>query len=175
MKIKDKFFDPFIKEIEIQKRILSLAKRLSADYEDKEPLFLAILNGSFVFAADLLRAITIPVQISFIRLSSYDQLQSTGNVKEIIGLNENLFQRDIIILEDIIDTGLTLSYILEDLKNLGANSIEIVTLLLKPEKLKTDLEIKYKGFEIPEDFIVGYGLDYDGYGRNLKEIYKIKE
>ncbi len=139
------------------------------------PLFLAILNGSFIFAADLIRAITIPVQVSFIRLSSYDHLQSTGNVKKVIGLNENLFHRNIIILEDIIDTGSTLSFILEDLKNLGANSIQIATLLLKPGKLKTDLDIKYKCFEIPEDFIVGYGMDYNGYGRNLKEIYKIKE
>jgi len=174
MKIKDKSFEPFIKEADIQKQVLSMANRINVEYKDKNPLLLAILNGSFVFASDLIRLITIPVQISFIRLESYNKLQSTGKIKEVFGLSDNLFQRNIIIVEDIIDTGLTLSYILEDLKDLGANSIEIAALLCKPEKLKSELNIKYTGFEIPEDFIVGYGLDYDGYGRNLKEIYKIK-
>jgi hypoxanthine phosphoribosyltransferase len=174
MKIKDKHFKLFISEAEIRKKIRFLANRLSKDYEGKNPLFLAILNGSFIFASDLIRAIRIESQISFIRLSSYNQFQSSGHVKEIIGLNENIFQRNVVIIEDIIDTGLTLSHILEDLKDLGANSTEIITLLLKPDNLKTDLNIKYIGFEIPEDFVIGYGLDYEGYGRNLKEIYKIK-
>ena len=175
MIIKDKLFEPFISEKEIQNKIKSLSKRLNTDYEDKDPLFLAILNGSFIFAADLIRSIKIPSQISFIRLSSYNMVQSTGKIKEVIGLNENVFNRNIILIEDIIDTGLTLSYILEELEDLGSKSIEIVTLLVKPDQLKANLTIKYKGFEIPGIFIIGYGLDYMGYGRNLKGLYKIKE
>jgi hypoxanthine phosphoribosyltransferase len=171
MKILDLDFKLFIRRQQIQTEVKKLAKKINRDFAGKNPLFLVILNGAFIFAADLFREIRIESEISFIKLSSYQQLSSSGSVKEHIGLNENIFNRNLIIIEDIIDTGLTLQHTLDVLQDLGAASIDIVTLFYKPDSLKSDLDIRFVGFEIPNEFIVGYGLDYEGYGRNLKDVY----
>jgi len=171
MKILDLEFEPFIIRDEISSAISRISREINSDYKDKKPLFLVILNGAFIFASDLYREINISSEISFIKLSSYNLTSSSGKVKELIGLNENVFDRNLIILEDIIDSGLTLQYTIEALNDLGAASIEIATLFLKPESLKKDFDIKYIGFSIQNEFIVGYGLDYNGFGRNLKDIY----
>lgn len=143
--------------------------------EGKNPLFLAVLNGSFIFAADLMRMITIPCEISFVKLASYQGTMSTGKIKEVIGINEDISGRDIIIVEDIVESGLTMKRMLESLGTRNPASIHICTLLLKPEKLKVDLDIEYAAMEIPNDFIVGYGLDYNQQGRNLRDIYTLVE
>lgn len=174
MKIKDKEFEVFIPENELQGKVKSLAASINADYEGKNPLFIAILNGSFMFASDLFKEITIDCNISFIKLASYQEMKSSGSVKELIGLNENVFKRHVVIIEDIIDTGGTMQSVLEEFGERGVSSVEIVSLLLKPEALQSEISIKYLGFEIPDAFVVGYGLDYDGLGRNTKAIYQIK-
>ena len=174
MKIKDKEFEVFIPENELQGKVKSLAASINADYKGKNPLFIAILNGSFMFASDLFKEITIDCSISFIKLASYQEMQSSGSVKELIGLNENVFKRHVVIIEDIIDTGGTMQSVLEEFGERGVSSVEIVSLLLKPEALQSEISIKYLGFEIPDAFVVGYGLDYDGLGRNTKAIYQIK-
>ena len=139
----------------------------------KNPLFLAVLNGSFVFAADLFRFITIPSEISFVKLASYEGTISTGKIKEVIGLNEDISGRDVIIVEDIVDTGSTMKRMLETLGTRNPRSLHICTLLLKPGKLSVPLNVEYVAMEIPNDFIVGYGLDYDQQGRNLRDIYTL--
>ncbi len=174
MKIKDKNFVPYLGEDEIQKKIKRLASLINKDYKGKKPLFIAILNGSFMFASDLFKGIKLDCEISFMKLSSYDEMSSTGNVRELIGLNENVFKRDVIIIEDIVDTGYTMQNVLEQFKDRGVNSVEVVSLLIKPEVLVNNVEVKYVGFEIPNKFVVGYGLDYDGFGRNSKVIYQLK-
>lgn len=171
MKILDLEFEPYINRSEILLQVRKMAESIDRDYKDKDPLFLSILNGSFIFAADLLRQVNVPSQISFIKLSSYSQVTSTGKVKELIGLNDNVFNRNLIILEDIIDSGLTLQHVRAALEDLGSASIEIATLFLKPESFHEGFDIKYVGFSIPNDFIVGYGMDYEGYGRNLQDVY----
>ena len=163
--IKDKTFRTFIPEEEIQQRVKAVAEKINNDLADKNPLFIAVLNGSFVFAADLIRNITIPCEISFVKLASYQGTTSTGKIKEVIGLNEDIAGRTVVILEDIV----------EQLGTRNPESIHICTLLLKPGKLQVPLNIEYAAMEIPNDFIVGYGLDYDQQGRNLKEIYTIVE
>ena len=175
MVVKDKEFEKFISSEEITERIKSLAATINSDYADKKPLFVAILNGSFMFAADLMKEINIPCEISFVKVASYQEMESSGNVKQLIGLNENIFKKDVIILEDIVDTGRTISKILEEFKSLGASSVEVVTLLQKPACNTSGEPLKYIGFDIPEKFVVGYGLDYDGLGRNLKDIYQLSE
>lgn len=174
MKIKDKNFLILLKEAEIKKRIKELGAEISQDYSGRQPLFISVLNGAFIFAADLVRDIKLASTVSFIKLSTYDHTASTGKIKELIGINEKLFKKDIIIIEDIVDSGFTLSYLMEHIAELGPASLEVAALLIKPESLKVDLNIKYKGFNIPKNFVVGYGLDYDGYGRNLKDIYFLK-
>ncbi len=174
MKIKDKEFFILLKEAEIRQRVIDMAKEISKDYAEKQPLFISVLNGAFIFAADIIREISLVSTLSFIKLSTYDQTSSTGKIKELVGLNEQLFKKDVIIIEDIVDSGFTLSYLTEHLKGLGPSSIEVATLLVKPESLKAEVNIKYTGFRIPKNFVVGYGLDYDGYGRNLKDIYFLK-
>jgi len=174
MKIKDKNFLILLKEAEIKKRLADMGAQISKDYSGRNPLFISVLNGAFIFAADLLREITVESTLSFIKLSTYDHTSGTGKIKELIGINEKLFKKDIIIIEDIVDSGFTLSYLMEHIAELGPASLEVAALLVKPESLKVDLNIKYKGFDIPKDFVVGYGLDYDGYGRNLKDIYFLK-
>ena len=175
VKIKDKTFKTFIPEQEILTRVKAVADKINADMAGKKPLLLAVLNGSFMFAADLMRYITIPCEISFVKLASYEGTTSTGKVKEVIGLNEDICGREVIIVEDIVDTGKTMERMLDTLGTRSPAALHICTLLLKPDKLKIPLNIEYAAMEIPNDFIVGYGLDYDQEGRNLRDIYTLVE
>lgn len=172
--IKDKTFETLIPEEEILRRVKVVADKISNDLKGKNPLLLGVLNGSFIFAADLMRMLTIESEISFVKMSSYEGTGSTGNVKKLVGLNENIEGRTVVIVEDIVDSGLTMERMLEYLKDFKPAEIRICTLLLKPENLKRKLDIDYVAMEIPNDFIVGYGLDYDGLGRNLRDIYVVK-
>lgn len=172
--IKDKTFETLIPEEEILRRVKVVADKISNDLKGKNPLLLGVLNGSFIFAADLMRMLTIESEISFVKMSSYEGTESTGNVKKLVGLNENIEGRTVVIVEDIVDSGLTMERMLEYLKDFKPAEIRICTLLLKPENLKRKLDIDYVAMEIPNDFIVGYGLDYDGLGRNLRDIYVVK-
>ena len=162
VKIKDKTFRVSIPEEEIKKRVKVLAARISHDMEGKNPLLLGVLNGAFIFAADLMREITIPCEISFVKLASYQGTTSTGKIQEVLG-----------IVEDIVDTGRTMKSMVESLGTRNPASVHICTLFVKPEKLEVDLDIEYAAFEIPNDFILGYGLDYDQQGRGLKGIYSL--
>lgn len=173
MQIKDLQFKQFINKSKIQEKIRILSTQINADYKDKTPVFLPILNGSFVFAADLIKHIEVPCKVSFVKVSSYGgAVSSSGQLKTLIGLEASLFNQDVILVEDIVDTGLTLQKIIEELKGLGTKSVEVVSLLRKQAARDKMLNVKYVGFEIDHEFVVGYGLDYDGLGRNLKEIYK---
>lgn len=173
--VKDKTFTPFIPSDQIQLRVRELARQINEDYAGKTPLFIAILNGSFIFAADLFKYLEIDCSISFVKVASYKGTTSTGRVVNLIGLDETIKDRDIIILEDIVDTGKTLSELLPDFHNQNPSSLRIISLLTKPECLKHDVHVDYVGFEIPNEFIIGYGLDYDGLARNLKDIFQIVE
>ena len=175
VKIKDKTFRTFIPEDQIAERVKAVAERINKDLADKNPLFLAVLNGSFIFAADLMRYITIPCEISFVKLASYQGTTSTGVIKEVIGLNEELAGRTVDTLEDIVDTRFTIKRMIETLGTRGPESVHVCTLLLKPGKLQVPLNVEYVAMEIPNDFIVGYGLDYDQQGRNLRDIYTLVE
>jgi len=175
MVLKDKHFTKYISADDIEKKIKSLARKINKEYQEKCPLFIAILNGSFMFAADLMKEIKIDSEISFVKVASYEEMESSGNVKQLIGLNENIFQKDVIIIEDIVDTGRTMTKILDEFESLGARTVEVVSLLQKPKSTQMSDRLKYIGFEIPDKFVVGYGLDYDGLGRNLKDIYKVKD
>jgi hypoxanthine phosphoribosyltransferase len=175
IKIKDKTFRPFISKEEIQARVKAVAEKINNDMADKNPLLLAVLNGSFIFAADLMRYLTIPCEISFVKLASYQGTTSTGKIKEVIGINESLKNRHVVIVEDIVDTGATMQNMLDQLGTREPASLHICTLLVKPGKLRVPLNIEYAAMEIPNDFIVGYGLDYDQQGRNLPEIYTVVE
>lgn len=175
VKINGKTFETFISEKEIKERVAELAGRLSKDLAGKNPLFLAVLNGSFIFAADLMRAMTIPCEISFVKLASYQGTTSTGKVKEVIGINEDLSGRTVVIVEDIVESGQTMHRMIETLGTRNPASVHICSLFVKPDKLETDLPIEYAAFSIPNDFIVGYGLDYDQQGRQLREVYALKE
>ncbi len=175
IQVKDKSFGIFIPEDEILKRIREIGQDISREMVGQRPLLLAVLNGSFMFAADLIRAIDLPCEITFVRMSSYEGTSSTGNVKELIGLKEDIEGRTVIIVEDIIDSGLTMKELLGILRGKHPRDLRIASLLVKPGNLKVDLDINYRCFDIPNDFIVGYGLDYDGEGRNLRDIYKVCE
>lgn len=175
IKVKDKVFKVSITSKEIQAAIKKIAKKIDDDLNGKNPLFLVVLNGAFVFAADLLRNVKMDCEVSFVKLSSYVGTQSTNTVRELIGLDKALTGRTVVIVEDIIDTGVTMEHTLPKLKDLGAKDVKIATLLFKPEAFKKSYKIDYIGIKIPNDFIVGYGLDYDGFGRNYAEIYKIVE
>jgi hypoxanthine phosphoribosyltransferase len=175
IKVHEKTFTRFIDQEKIQKTVEDLAQQISKDMEGKNPLFLVVLNGAFMFAADLLKKLNIPCEISFVKLSSYIGTKTTSVVRELIGLDEVLTNRTVIILEDIIDTGITMGVTMEKLKKLEAREVKIATLLFKPDAFKMNYEIDYVGMEIPNDFIVGYGLDYNGQGRNYPHIYKIIE
>ena len=175
VQVKDKQFQPYINAQQISEQIAKLADRLNEDYKEKTPLFIAILNGSFIFAADLFKAITIEAEISFIKLASYKGTKSTGNVITSIGLDEPLKNRHVVIVEDIVDTGKTLHQFLPQLINQQPASLKIAALLHKPEALQFPVVVDYLGFEVPNKFLLGYGLDYDGLGRNLKEIYQLVE
>lgn len=173
IQVKDKRFAVSIPSERIQAEVKRVAEQINKEYEGQSPIFLAVLNGSFVFAADLLREITLPCEVSFVRLASYQGVSTTGTIREIMGLNLDITGRPIIIVEDIVDTGLTMAHMLETLKTHNPSGIDICTLLLKPGKLQVDLDIRYCCLQIPNDFIVGYGLDYDGFGRNTKDIYTL--
>ena len=175
VKIKDKTFRTFIPEDQIAQSVKAVAERINRDLAGKNPLFIAVLNGSFIFAADLMRNITIPCEISFVKLASYQGTTSSGVIKEVIGLNEDLAGRTVVILEDIVDTGFTIKRMIETLGTRGPESVHVCTLLLKPGKLQVPLNVEYVAMEIPNDFIVGYGLDYDQQGRNLRDIYTLVE
>lgn len=173
VKLGDKTFEVSISEAEIKERVRVVAEKINHDMAGKNPLLLAVLNGSFVFAADLMRMLTIPCEISFVKLASYQGTTSTGKISEVIGINENLTGRTVIIVEDIVDTGLTMKRMVESIGTRNPESVHICTLLVKPDKLQVDLNIEYAAMHIPNDFIVGYGLDYDQMGRNLPEIYTL--
>jgi hypoxanthine phosphoribosyltransferase len=173
VRVKDKEFEISIPASAIEEAVQRMADEINRDYEDKSPLFLAILNGSFVFAADLIRKITIPCEISFVKLSSYSGTSTTNKVREMIGLTEDIAGRHVIILEDIVDTGITLDHLIQDLEKLNPAEVKVACFTFKPEAFQKNFRIDYLGISIPNDFIVGYGLDYDGFGRNLPDIYKI--
>ena len=173
IQIKDKEFALSIPEEEILKAVKEVGVAINRDLEGTNPLFICVLNGAFMFAGDLMKTINIPCEITFIKLSSYDGLYTSGTVKEIIGLNESVVGRNVVVVEDIVDTGITMERILSSLKAKGASDIHIATFLQKPDALQKDIKIDYVAMKIPNDFIVGYGLDYDGYGRNLKDIYTV--
>ena len=175
VKILDKTFKTSIPEAEIKKHVKEVADRINHDMAGKKPLLIAVLNGSFIFAADLMRMITIPCEISFVKLASYEGTTSSGKITEVLGINEDLNGRTVIIVEDIVDTGLTMKRMIETLGTRNPKSIHICTLLLKPDKPTVDLDIEYAAMQIPNDFIVGYGLDYDQQGRNLPDIYTVVE
>lgn len=175
IQVLDKKFQPYLKAKDIHEQIGKLAAQINTDYEGKRPLFIAILNGSFMFAADLFKELTIDAEICFIKLASYKGTKSTGNVVTSIGLDEPLKGRHIVIVEDIVDTGKTLHEFLPQLLNQQPASLRIAALLHKPDALAFPLVIDYLGFSVPDKFLLGYGLDYDGLGRNLREIYQLIE
>lgn len=171
--VHDKTFCTYLTEKDIQARIAQMAEAINKDYQGKKPLFIGILNGAFMFASDLFRHLTIDAEITFIKLASYKGMKSTGNVVTSIGLDHDLYGRDVVIIEDIIDTGKTLHKFLPQLEHQQPASLKIAVLLHKPEALQHHLDIDYVGFSIPNKFVVGYGLDYNGMGRNLREIYQL--
>jgi hypoxanthine phosphoribosyltransferase len=173
IKVHDKFFDPYLSAAEIDQALNQLADELKRDYAGQTPLFIAILNGSFIFASDLFKKLGFPAEICFIKLASYKGIKSTGQVVTSIGLDVDLYGRDVVILEDIIDTGKTLHEFLPQLSHQQPKSLRICALLHKKEATRYPLQIDYLGFTIPDRFVVGYGLDYDGLGRNLGEIYQL--
>ena len=173
IQIKDKRFTTFIPEERILREVERVASEINRDLEGTNPLFLSVLNGSFMFAADLMRNLTIPSEISFVKLASYAGTSSTGKVKELVGLNDDIEGRTVVIVEDIVDTGLTMKRLIETLKGRGPKDIRVATLLVKPDKLEVELNLDYVAMKIPNDFIVGYGLDYDGLGRNYRDIYTV--
>jgi len=169
--IHNKAFKPYLSAAQLDEAVRRLAARLSADYAGREPLFVVVLTGAFMFASDLLKYISGPCEIVFIRVASYEGTGSTGMVQELLGLREDVQGRHIIIVEDIVDTGTTMHHLLPTLQANGPASVEIATLFFKPESLRHELSLRYVALEIPNDFVVGYGLDYDGLGRNLPDVY----
>ncbi len=173
IEIDEKIFDLMLEYDQIKKRIRLLGIQINVDYENRIPVFIGVLNGSFIFLADLVKEITISSEVTFVKVSSYEGVKSTGKIKKEIGLQMSLKDRDVIIVEDIVDTGETLRYLLDMIYKDKPASVNVCTLLLKPKSLKSKIdEICYVGFEIPDEFMVGYGLDYNGLGRNLKDIFR---
>lgn len=173
IEIDDKKFELFLEYEQIKKRIRLLAIQLNVDFENRIPVFIGVLNGSFIFLADLIKEIHISSEVSFVKVSSYEGEKSSGKIKKEIGLQMSLKDRDVIIVEDIVDSGKTLEYLMEMINKENPASVNVCTLLLKPKSLKVEIdEITYVGFEIPDEFVVGYGLDYNGLGRNLRDIYR---
>ncbi len=173
--IKDKRFELFIPAPELSDKISGLAQRINQDYAGLDPLFVVVLNGAFMFAADLAKFVSIPCQFSFIRLASYQNTRSTGTLTEILGLRENIAGRHVVIVEDIVDTALTMHQLVLQLQQRQPASLQVATLLCKPEAMQKPVDLKYVGFEIANRFVVGYGLDYDGFGRNLPDLYVLGE
>ena len=173
VEVNGKTFRISIPEAEIKKRVKEVAEEISRDMEGKNPLLLGVLNGAFIFAADLMREMTIPCEISFVKLASYQGTTSTGKVTEVLGINEDLTGRQIIIVEDIVDTGLTMKRMIESLGTRNPASVSVCALLVKPDKLQVELDLKYVAFKIPNEFILGYGLDFDQAARGLRDIYSL--
>jgi len=174
-KVHDKEFEIYIPSEKIHTVISDMARRINEDMAGKDVIFLGILNGAFMFASDLFREITLDCQITFLKLASYAGTSSTGTVKRLIGINEDIYQKTVVILEDIVDTGITLDNIIKQLKGYEPKEIKVATMLFKPDAYTKDLKLDYVGLEIPNDFVLGYGLDYQGYGRNLADLYKVVE
>ena len=172
--LKDKTFVPYITADKISESVKAMAQKINIELKDEMPLFLVVLNGSFMFAADLLKEVTIPCEISFIKLASYHGTSSTGTVTEMIGLTEEIKGRTVVIVEDIVDTGITLEKLVSILNKRDVKQIKVASFLLKPESYTKTMIVDYVGIEIPNDFVVGYGLDYDGLGRNMKEIFVLE-
>lgn len=168
-------FKKLIASVKIQKAISAIAKKIDKDFKNERPLFLSVLNGSFLFTADLLKKVKCECEVSFIKVSSYVGTQSTGNVNTLIGLNENLDGRTVIIVEDIVDSGNTLEKVLAELNKHNPKEIKIATLFFKPEAYTKKIKLDYKGMDVPNKFLLGYGLDYDGLGRNLQDVYALEE
>lgn len=171
--VKDKEFKLLLSDVQIKEQIQRIADTINNDLNGKNPLFLAVLNGSFMFAADLMKKITIPCEICFVKLASYQGMESGGKVKEVFGLTEHIDGRTVVIVEDIVDSGRTMQQLLASLNSRNPQEIKIATFLFKPQALLCDLTLDYVAFEIPNDFVVGYGLDYDGYGRNYGQVYTL--
>jgi hypoxanthine phosphoribosyltransferase len=171
--VKDKEFKLFLSSDLIQETIKKVAEKINKDLDGKEPLFLAVLNGSFMFASDLMKQITIPCEISFVKLASYEGMQQGGKIREVFGLSERIDGRTVVIIEDIIDSGRTMQQLLDSLNTRNPAEIHIATLLFKPAALQCELKLDYVAFEIPNDFVVGYGMDYDGFGRTYGEVYSV--
>lgn len=174
IQVLDKEFGPSITAAEILTQVCRVASEINRDYQGESPLFLVVLNGAFIFAADLMREISLPSEVSFVKLASYEGTSTTGTVREVIGLNTDITGRPVIIVEDIVESGITMAHMIDTLKKQNPKSIDICTLLLKPQKMEVKLDIRYVAMEIPNDFILGYGLDYNGLGRGLKDIYTLK-
>ena len=172
--IRDKQFELFIEQEVIEQGIKRIAEQMNTDLEGKNPIFLAVLNGAFMFAGELMKEVSVPSEITFVRLASYHGTTTTNKVQEVLGLNESIKGRHVVIVEDIVDSGNTMVSLVEELKKHQPEAVKIATLLFKPAALRQKLHLDYVALEISNDFIVGYGLDYDGYGRNLKDIYKVK-
>jgi hypoxanthine phosphoribosyltransferase len=173
IQIFDKKFKLYIPEQQIQSAIEQIAENLNKDLRGKDVVFVTILNGAFVFAADLLKMITFPCKISFMKFASYSGASSTGKVRQLIGMDEDLKNKIVVVLEDIVDTGQTMETILNNLNLFNPAEIKVASLFYKPAAIKTTVQIDYPGIEIPNDFVVGYGLDYKGYGRNFRDVYKL--
>jgi hypoxanthine phosphoribosyltransferase len=171
--VHDKQFEVYITNAEIRRVISGMAARINEDLAEEDVIFLGILNGAFMFASDLFREITLDCQISFLKLASYAGTSSTGTVKRLIGINEDIYNKTVVILEDIVDTGVTLDNIIKQLRGYEPAEIRVATMLFKPESYTMDLELDYVGIEIPNDFVLGYGLDYEGFGRNLADLYRV--
>lgn len=171
IKVHDRNFEPFILAKQIEARVSAIAQEITQEYEGKNPLFLAVLNGAFILAADLFRKINFQSEISFAKISSYSGTSTTENIKQLIGFSEAIAGRHIIIIEDIIDTGLSMQHVLKQVHDQNPASVKVLTLLFKPKSLKVAITPDYVGFEIEPKFVLGYGLDYDGLGRNLPDIY----
>jgi hypoxanthine phosphoribosyltransferase len=174
MHIKDKIFEPYISEEVIQREIARVAAEINKDYQQLNPLFVSVLNGAFMFTSDLLKNISIPCELTFVRVKSYDGTRSTGQLSTLLGFGHPIRNRHIILLEDIVDSGLTIQHLKTLLQTEKPASVAVATLLLKPDALSIPLEVAYTGIEIPNQFVVGYGLDYDEQGRNLRDLYQLK-
>ncbi|MEA3477142.1 MAG: hypoxanthine phosphoribosyltransferase [Bacteroidota bacterium] len=175
IQVKDKSFSLFISAEEIDQAVSEVAAHITQDLRGKNPLFIIVLNGAYMFAADLIRKFDFDCEISFVRLSSYAGMETTSKVREVIGLYENLTDREVVIVEDIIDTGISMAFFLDKIRETNVKSVRLGTLLFKPDAFRKNYHIDYVGIKIPNEFIVGYGLDYDGLGRNYPDIYKIVE
>lgn len=173
IQVRDKSFVPFLEPAVLEARIAELARQIDADYAGRQPLLVAVLTGAFIFAAELMKRLTVPCEIAFIRLSSYEGTQTSGQVREVLGLKEDLRNREVILLEDIVDTGHTMAQLLGQVTERKPASVEIATLLHKPTATRIPLHLKYVGFAIEDRFVLGYGLDYDGLGRNLPGVYQV--